>query len=228
MSNWTPPPNWPKPEPGWSPPPGWQPDPSWGPAPPGWKFEQDGGNWFSRHKVLTGVLGVFALLIVLGAVGGGGNSTDELASDSSSSPTPSAPPSPSSSAPSVPPPTAASPSASQAICKDYPVDMARSLLTNSDTGQQRVPGKIGAAVSVLSPAPGFRDRPVYVIAISLDGKPVLLAHPVTDTPPAPTGNGLYGSLDDFSEQATGFPQNTLSDQGTQGFALEAARDCVSP
>jgi len=104
------PPNWPAPPPGWTPPTGWKPDPAWGPAPTGWQFwideneatnssssavagvaPQKPGNWFSRHKVLTGVLAAVALLFIgIGIGAGAGN--DEVATptpaDASSPATP--------------------------------------------------------------------------------------------------------------------------------------------
>jgi hypothetical protein len=108
------PPNWPAPPPGWTPPKDWRPDPAWGPAPAGWQFWTDEneatsatpagsssavagvpptkpGNWFSRHKVLTGVLAGLALLLIgIGIGAGGGN--DEVAAptvaDTSSPATP--------------------------------------------------------------------------------------------------------------------------------------------
>lgn len=105
---WTPPPNWPAPpSPGWSPPPGWQPPSEWGPAPSGWNFYPGGGNWFSQHKVLTGVLGVFLLLIVLSIAGGGASDTVDTA-DSTASKGPSSPPA-ESPPPATAPPQAAAP-----------------------------------------------------------------------------------------------------------------------
>lgn len=70
---YNPPPNWPPQPPGWSPPPGWQPDPSWGPPPEGWQLwvNEKRGNWFSRHKVLTG-LGAAVLLIAAISIASGG------------------------------------------------------------------------------------------------------------------------------------------------------------
>lgn len=192
----------------------------------GWKFEQAEGNWFSRHKG-NAVFGVLALLFVVALPSGDLSDPNTVASSK-----PSASPSPSPTPKVASPSAEASPSSSSPVverqqeCVDYPAEMARTLVTN-DTGKQRAPGAIGKAVSVLSPAAGFRDRPVYVIAIDLGGTPVLLAHPVTDTPPKPTGSGLYGSLDDFSEKATNFPQGTPAAEGAAGFAAETARDCVS-
>jgi hypothetical protein len=94
------PPNWPAPPPGWTPPKDWRPDPAWGPAPAGWQFWTDEneatsaplesssavagvpptkpGNWFSRHKVLTGVLAGLALLFIGIGIGAGGG-TDDVA-----------------------------------------------------------------------------------------------------------------------------------------------------
>lgn len=38
--------------------------------------QQKDGNWFSRHKILTGILGFFLLVIVISAVSGGNNEDD--------------------------------------------------------------------------------------------------------------------------------------------------------
>jgi hypothetical protein len=71
---YNPPPNWPAPPAGWTPPPGWEPDAAWGPAPVGWPMWVEDGktNWFVRHKVITGIGGVFLFLMLVGAVSGGG------------------------------------------------------------------------------------------------------------------------------------------------------------
>lgn len=79
MSKWVAPPNWPQPPADWRPPPGWQPEPEWGPAPAGWKFEQEDGNWFSRHKVLSGILGFVVLLVLISAFAGGSDDQDTVA-----------------------------------------------------------------------------------------------------------------------------------------------------
>lgn len=78
---WTPPPNWPAPQPGWQPPPGWHPDPAWGPAPPGWNFyPPDNRPWVKRHVVWSSLIGVLALMFVIGgiqsAVRSGSNGND--------------------------------------------------------------------------------------------------------------------------------------------------------
>ena len=86
---YNPPPNWPVPPEGWTPPKGWKPDPAWGPAPAGWQLWLDNGygnpapksNWFSRHKVFTGI-GAF-LLIGMAACTAGGGDDQEAASDTS-------------------------------------------------------------------------------------------------------------------------------------------------
>jgi hypothetical protein len=92
---YNPPPNWPPPPAGWTPPPGWQPDPAWGPPPEGWQLWTDAphgspwgasaaaapdtkkGSWFGRHKVLTGVAAVAALVVLIGIAGGGEAEADD-------------------------------------------------------------------------------------------------------------------------------------------------------
>jgi micrococcal nuclease len=63
-------PGWPKPPEDWTPHPGWQPDPSWPRAPEGWQLWVDDHGWFRRHKVITGVGGGLAALLLIGAVAG--------------------------------------------------------------------------------------------------------------------------------------------------------------
>jgi hypothetical protein len=91
-----PPPNWPTPPEGWRPEPGWQPDPSWGPAPEGWQLWVGDGssassyglppaarkrkNWFLRHKILTGLGALLAVIVGASSAGGGSNSTNTSAS----------------------------------------------------------------------------------------------------------------------------------------------------
>ncbi|MGZ4721344.1 DUF4352 domain-containing protein [Oryzihumus sp.] len=89
---YNPPPNWPAPPEGWSPGPGWQPDPAWGPPPSGWKLYVDDRNWFMRHKILTGLLGLVLLGIISSALGGGKDSGNtSAASDNSGAPAAAAP-----------------------------------------------------------------------------------------------------------------------------------------
>ncbi len=67
---YNPPPNWPTPPAGWTPPQGWQPDASWPPPPPGWVLwidDSQAKSWPARHKILTAVGTVFAVLVVIGA-----------------------------------------------------------------------------------------------------------------------------------------------------------------
>jgi len=73
---YNPPPNWPRTPPGWSPPTGWRPPREWGPAPAGWRFwlpdqPASSASWFGRHKVLTVLGGVVALIVLLSVIGGG-------------------------------------------------------------------------------------------------------------------------------------------------------------
>lgn len=94
-----PPPGWPPPpSPGWLPPPEWQPDPAWPPPPPGWQLVVDDpappghagqANWFLRHKLLTGLAALFAILIIAGvASGGGGKSPPNSGTTSATSAAP--------------------------------------------------------------------------------------------------------------------------------------------
>src|SRR5829696_8918171 len=68
MPKYNPPPNWPAPPPGWTPPQGWKAPANWPPPPNGWKFwlpDEKDGSWFGRHKTLTSVGGLAALVLVL-------------------------------------------------------------------------------------------------------------------------------------------------------------------
>jgi hypothetical protein len=119
---YNPPPNWPPAPEGWTPPPGWQPDPAWGPPPEGWQLwvESEQRNWFSRHKVLTGIGAVVVLIIGISLASsnsgtetssdrGGGNASSPPVASSAPTSTPKA--APTTSAPttrtSTPTPTAA-------------------------------------------------------------------------------------------------------------------------
>jgi hypothetical protein len=73
---YNPPPNWPQPPSGWTPPAGWQPDPAWGPPPSGWQLWVDDRNWFSRHKVLTGLGAFIVLIVAISAASAGGSGSD--------------------------------------------------------------------------------------------------------------------------------------------------------
>jgi hypothetical protein len=67
MPKYNPPPNWPAPPPGWTPPQGWKAPANWPPPPKGWKFwlpDEKDGSWFGRHKTLTSVGGLAALLLL--------------------------------------------------------------------------------------------------------------------------------------------------------------------
>ena len=107
---WTPPPNWPPAEPGWSPAAGWQPPAEWGPVPVGWVWWQQAprshlpfcqaksaaGTSSTFKKGMAGLFAVIVLLLAVGAAGGGTEQvgTDVVASESR----PSADPSPKASA----------------------------------------------------------------------------------------------------------------------------------
>lgn len=158
--------------------------------------------------------GLLSLALLVAACGGSETSgeDDTAAAPSSRKPT-QAPPTPEA-------------AATKPKCEPFPAEAARAFILN-DAGEQKVPGAVGPAFAVLSPDEGFRGSPVYVIAFTVGGTPVFLSHAVNDEPPTPTGSGLYGSLDDFSEQATNFPQNSPIDEGARGAALNAARDCIA-
>lgn len=89
--------------------------PTWGqPTDPALKPPQK-KPWVVRHKVMTGLLGVFGLLVVAGAVGGGSDKKDSPGSPTGTST--SAPASTAASSPAAPkssPPIGASPSSSSA------------------------------------------------------------------------------------------------------------------
>src|SRR5215211_4379661 len=97
MPKYNPPPNWPTPPPGWTPPDGWKAPANWPPPPNGWKFwlpDEKEGSWFGRHKLLTGVGGGFAALLLIGLVASaGGDPTPVTGSPASptASPTVTAP-----------------------------------------------------------------------------------------------------------------------------------------
>ena len=107
---WTPPLNWPPAEPGWSPAAGWQPPAEWGSVPVGWVWWQQAprshppfcqaksaaGTSSTFKKGMAGLFAVIVLLLAVGAAGGGTEQvgTDVVASESR----PSADPSPKASA----------------------------------------------------------------------------------------------------------------------------------
>lgn len=116
-----PPPNWPPAPPGWTPPPGWQPDPKWGPPPANWALWREDQSWFSRHKVMTGVGGGLAFLVLVSAIGNSGGSTTESASVvNSATPAPSAPSVTSSGSPSSPSAPASQPTPSSSSTTKTP------------------------------------------------------------------------------------------------------------
>src|SRR5215203_3537790 len=103
MPKFNPPPNWPAPPPGWTPPQGWKAPANWPPPPKGWKFwlpDEKDGSWFGRHKTLTSVGGLAALVLVLiGTFASGGDNPVPNATGTPSSPagpmaTPTSKPSP--------------------------------------------------------------------------------------------------------------------------------------
>jgi hypothetical protein len=76
MPRYNPPPNWPAPPPGWTPPQGWKAPANWPSPPKGWKFwlpDENDGSWFGRDKVLTGVGGGLAALLLIGTIASGGD-----------------------------------------------------------------------------------------------------------------------------------------------------------
>lgn len=98
-------------------------------------------------------------------------------------------------------------------CLPYPAAGAVELLTNADTGKQRVEGPIGKAAAVKSTArvdPNVilvaqRNKPLYFISVDLGGRIVTVVHSDIDNTGTPTGSGLTASVDAFSELATAFP-----------------------
>jgi hypothetical protein len=97
MPTYNPPPNWPAPPPGWIPPAGWKAPANWPPPPNGWQFwlpDKKKGSWFGRHKILTGVGGGLAALLLIGSVASAGDDQTPnatAASTPSASPTATAP-----------------------------------------------------------------------------------------------------------------------------------------
>ena len=90
MPQYNPPPNWPAPPPGWTPPEGWKAPANW-PAPPkGWQLwlpAKKEGSWFGRHKVLTGVGGGLAALMLIGSIA---SAADDRSPNATATPTPGA------------------------------------------------------------------------------------------------------------------------------------------
>lgn len=89
---WTPPSNWPPVEPGWSPAAGWQPPAEWGPAPGGWVWWQQAPRshppfWQAKSAAGTsptfkkGMAGLFAVIVLLFAVGAAGGGTEQVGTD---------------------------------------------------------------------------------------------------------------------------------------------------
>ena len=120
----------------------------------------------------------------------------------------------------------APPSPPPLTCEPFAADAATALLTDSATGRRRVEGQLGKAVSVQATPPGPGGT-VYVIAMDVSGKAVVLVHPVTATPPAPTAQGPYGALTSYTEQATGFAQDAALERRADGGAVSLAVECLS-
>ena len=111
-------------------------------------------------------------------------------------------------------------------CQPYPIERAEELITNSDTGERKIDGQIVAACSVISNDTFVDGRgqnaPIHVIAINVDGQIITLLLGSDD----PLGNGLYSSVDQVSENATGFPQNRrIGSESTDG--VKTARASVA-
>ncbi|MFF2453387.1 DUF4352 domain-containing protein [Isoptericola sp. NPDC058082] len=64
-----------QPQPGQQAPQGWSPQPQMPPAP------QKRKNWFARHKVLTGLGAVVALVVIIASAGGGGDDDSPAVAD---------------------------------------------------------------------------------------------------------------------------------------------------
>lgn len=107
----------------------------------------------------------------------------------------------------------------QSKCLSFPTTQARELVAHPN-------GKVTAASAVKSPEAGFKGRTVYAVAIRTGQRNVLLAHPVTDPSKGPTGPGLWGTLDTFSQQATGFPINKNLATGVDTGLLQEATACL--
>lgn len=120
----------------------------------------------------------------------------------------------------------AAPQGTPGECEDYPLEAATALITDQGTGQQRLEGEVTKASSVLSPQPGPEGSAVYVIALDLSGKALLMVHPVTETPATPTGDGPYGALSSATEAATGFPQDKGLESLVPGDVVSTAVNCV--
>ncbi len=119
------------------------------------------------------------------------------------------------------PTTSAAPPLDSSRCEYFDLDDANAILT-TDEGNRTVPGDIVTAVrvtsseSVADDAPANAGRQIEFIAINVDDQIVILAHAV---------DGLWSSVDQFSETATGFPLGNewlLASIDTDG-AVEAVR-----
>jgi len=158
-----------------------------------------------KRRLTAEKLCISALLVLVPACGG--------ATDTSSQESPDQPG------------TTATPTTAASRCGPYPPERAEELITSSDTGQRKIEGNIVAAAAVKSTdtlTVGQGQRPIYVIAINVDGQIVVV---LLESDSA-TGSGLYSSTDELSERATGFPQNKrIGSNSTEGVA--EARACVT-
>jgi hypothetical protein len=111
-------------------------------------------------------------------------------------------------------------------CEAYPIERAEELITNADTGERKLKGKIVATAAVKSKdtfvGGNGQNVPIYIIAFNVDGQVVTLLLGSDSA----TGPGMYSAVDEFSSIATGFPQNNrIGGSSTEGVA--EAQLCVT-
>ena len=103
------------------------------------------------------------------------------------------------------------------VCEAFDLDDANALVTNGDTGTRRIDGVINAAVLVETTA-SFRGSPVGIVAVNVDGVIVTLVEVLPEGP--------WASMDDVSERATNFPQDTPYSISEDAAGVAEAQECA--
>lgn len=113
--------------------------------------------------------------------------------------------------------------APQARCAPYPSHVVAGLLAAVATP---APGSPGEAVTVETTLPDYPEGDLmYIVAFELNGKAVVLAHPV-EAGQAVTDSPTYYSLSAYTEQVTAQPRNDEIESRLNGQTVSAAIDCL--
>ena len=102
------------------------------------------------------------------------------------------------------------------VCEPFPIAEAQELIDS---------GTVLEAAAVRDPHQTPQGSDLWVIAINVDGEPIILAHNVPSGDP-PTGPGLWQALDSVSSQVSGFPLNSESPNPWPISTRSAGFDCV--